>query len=77
LILAGEKDQWHPVGSCRQYVAGLKLRQEITLRVFEDAHHGFDLVGLDMVESGYIVRYHPEAAAETIEMTRAFLECRL
>jgi dienelactone hydrolase len=77
LILAGEMDTWHPAKSCAQYVAKVQPQQNINLRVFAEAYHGFDLVGLDIVEVGHIVRFSPEAAAETIELTRKFLEERL
>ena len=77
LILAGEMDTWNPAEPCAQYVANVQPQQNINLRVFADAYHGFDLVGLDIVEVGHIVRYNPEAAAETVEMTRRFLEERL
>jgi dienelactone hydrolase len=77
LILAGEKDGWLPAESCVQYVNKLQLQHDITLKVFAGAHHGFDLDGLDIVEAGYIVRFHPEAAAEANQMSREFLEKRL
>ena len=77
LILAGEKDTWNPAEPCTRYANKVQPQQNISLKVFTDAHHGFDLVGLDIIEVGHVVRYNSEAAAETIEMTRRFLEERL
>ena len=73
LILAGDKDDWFPVEFCVQYVNKLQSQHDITLKVFADAYHGFDLTGLDTVDGGYIVRYNAEAAAEASEMSREFL----
>ena len=74
LILAGDKDRWTPAELCVQYVNKLQLKHDITLNVFAGAHHGFDLVGLDIVEAGFIVRFNPEAATEASDLTREFLE---
>ena len=77
LILAGGKDDWFPAEFCVQYVNRLKSHHDITLKVFADAYHGFDLTGLDIVEGGYTVRYNAEAAAEASKLSREFLEEKL
>jgi dienelactone hydrolase len=74
LILAGGKDQWFPAEFCVEYVNKLQPQHDVTLKVFADAHHGFDLIGIDTVDGGYTVRYNAEASAEANEMSREFLE---
>ncbi len=77
LILTGDKDSWAPAELCAQYVDELRSKNEIELKVFAGAYHAFDHPGIDLVELGYIVRSHPEAAAEASRITRDFLEERL
>jgi len=77
LILTGDKDIWTPVELCEQYAGKLDSQNEIELKVFAGAYHAFDHPGIDIVELGYIVRSHPEAAAEATQMTREFLQERL
>lgn len=73
LILSGDKDQWTPAELCALYVSKLEPMQNVSLKVFAGAHHGFDLPGLDIVEAGFIVRHHPAAAAEAKHLVRRFL----
>lgn len=74
LILTGDKDSWTPVELCEQYVDKFHSQNEIKLKVLAGAYHAFDHPGIDIVELGYIVRSHPEAAAEASQITREFLE---
>ena len=41
-IMIGEIDDWTPAAPCRDLVDVLSKQTDITLEVFEDAHHGFD-----------------------------------
>lgn len=77
LILTGDKDIWTPAELCEQYAGKLDPQNEIELKVFAGAYHAFDHPGIDIVELGYIVRTHPEAAAEASQMSREFLQERL
>ena len=44
------------------------------MKVFAGAYHGFDIVGLDTIDTGYIVRYNQKAADEAFRMSREFSE---
>ena len=70
-------DSRTPAELCEQYLDKLQHQHEITLKVFAGAHHLFDHPGIDGVDAWYIVRSHPEAAAEASQMAREFLEKRL
>ena len=77
LIMTGDKDSWTPVELCEQYAGKLHSENEIELKVFAGAYHAFDHPGIDIVELGYIVRSHPEAATEATQMAREFLRERM
>lgn len=77
LILTGSKDSWSPADLCAQFIEKLEPQHEVTLEVIEDAHHGFDHPGIDIIELGYIVRSNPKAAARASQMSREFLDERL
>lgn len=77
LVLIGSEDNWTPADHCVAYLDKLQPPHEMTLKVFEGAHHAFDHPGIDIVEFGHIVRSDPEAAAQAIQMTREFLNDRL
>ncbi|MDC1286390.1 dienelactone hydrolase family protein [Gammaproteobacteria bacterium] len=77
LILTGDMDQWTPAVLCEQYLDKLEPQHEITLKVFAGAYHAFDIVGLDTIDTGYIVRYNPKAADEAFRLSREFLQERL
>jgi dienelactone hydrolase len=77
LILIGDMDQWTPAVLCEQYLDKLQSQHEISMKVFAGAHHAFDIVGLDTIDTGYIVRYNQKAADEAFRMSREFLEERL
>lgn len=76
LILIGDQDNWTPASWCEKYVEELHALHEVTVQVFPGAQHIFDLEGIDEEEQGRTNRYHPQAAATAIEMTRKFLEER-
>jgi dienelactone hydrolase len=74
LILTGDMDQWFPAVLCEQYLDKLQPQHEISMKVFAGAYHGFDIVGIDTIDTGYIVRYNQKAADEAFRMSREFLE---
>jgi dienelactone hydrolase len=74
LILTGDMDQWNPAVLCEQYLDKLQPQHEIRMKVFAGAYHAFDIVGLDTIDTGYIVRYNQKAADEAFRMSREFLE---
>jgi dienelactone hydrolase len=77
LILTGDMDQWQPAVLCEQYLDKLQPQHEISMKVFAGAYHAFDIVGIDTINTGYIVRYNQKAADEAFRMSREFLEKRL
>jgi dienelactone hydrolase len=77
LILTGDMDQWNPAVLCEQYLDKLQPQHEISMKVFAGAYHAFDIVGIDTINTGYIVRYNQKAADEAFRMSREFLEKRL
>lgn len=74
LILTGDMDQWTPAVLCEPYLDKLQPQHEISMKVFAGAYHGFDIVGVDTIDTGYIVRYNQKAADEAFRMSREFLE---
>ncbi len=77
LILIGDADQWTPSEWCIRYVEALPDPNEVTLSVFADAHHVFDIKGMDGSAHGLVYRYHPGAASQAELQTRAFLRQHL
>jgi len=47
--------------------------QEITLKVYPGATHGFDMEGVDVEVQGHRMLYNPEATADSIVQVREFL----
>ena len=76
MILTGDKDSWTPMELCEQYADKLHSENEIELKVFAGAYHAFDHPGID-IDTGHIVRSHPEAASEASQIAREFLQKRL
>ena len=73
LILIGDQDRWVSSDWCAKYVDALPEPHDVTLEVFQGAHHLFDVEGLDTEELGFTLRYHPDAARKANEMIRSFL----
>jgi dienelactone hydrolase len=73
LILIGELDDRCPVSLCIERMPHKKTENEVILKVYPRAYHGFDVEGIDM---GYLdrrYRYHPTAAADSIIQVKTFL----
>ena len=76
LILIGEKDDiCHPESSkllAKKY-AEQNWQPAMSLVVYPEAGHAFDLEGIDLVWQGHHLKYDPQAAADATERTRSFL----
>ena len=69
----GKLGQLHlPLGQDSEVV-----RPEVILKVYPEAHHGFNIEGLDENQNGHLVRYDEAVAKYAIERARAFLAMRL
>jgi dienelactone hydrolase len=80
LILIGEADDWTPADRCREMVAHARPDSTpITLHVYPDAHHAFDVAVLKpgCRAFGHSVEYNELAAQDAEEKTRAFLAAHL
>jgi dienelactone hydrolase len=80
LILAGEQDDWTPAERCRDMVAHARSDSApITLHVYPDAHHAFDVAVLQPGRRafGHSVEYNEPAAKDAEEKARAFLAAHL
>jgi dienelactone hydrolase len=82
LLLLGGADDWTPAEPCEKVAAKAQDRGEpVTVKVFEDAYHGFDnpksevrvVTGLRTRSGSAHQGGNPEAAAEAIEETFEFL----
>ena len=82
LILIGGKDESTPAERCERYTSALEPPHNTILKVFPDAHHAFDLEGIDkrvkLWVNGQVkdrtVRYDPQAAEQAIQMVDEFLK---
>jgi len=82
MILIGERDDWTPAERCRRAVAAQRRPELVSLTVYPNAFHGFDL---DRPETRYVrgsrgdhrLERDPEAALDALAKTRAFLAERL
>jgi dienelactone hydrolase len=78
LVLVGDADDWTPANRCvsmrEQTVAG---GREFRLKVYPGALHAFDAPIAPMTIFGHRIGGDPDAAADAIAQTRAFLSERL
>jgi dienelactone hydrolase len=74
LILSGEVDDWCPAALCQKNMPSGKAIQEITLKVYPGAYHGFDMEGIDFKVQGLRVLYNPEALTDSKIQVKEFLE---
>ena len=77
LVLAGQEDEWTPVSRCHKFIKAQKsgYRENITLKVYDGAYHGFDDSDLvtPVIYNGYTIRYNAAAATESIAETKSVL----
>ncbi len=73
LILIGELDDRCPVALCMERMPRKRTPNEVILKVYPRAHHGFDLEGIDTSYMDHQFQYNPAAAADSIIQVKAFL----
>lgn len=62
LVLGGARDDWVPPHECRRFRSN---GQELSVRIFQNAAHSYDLRIPVQRYLGNLVGYNPQAAAET------------
>jgi dienelactone hydrolase len=73
LILIGELDDACPVALCIERMPREKTQNNVILKVYPGAYHGFDIEGLDTSYMDHRLRYNPAAAADSIIQVKTFL----
>ncbi|MCP3892669.1 MAG: dienelactone hydrolase family protein [Desulfobulbaceae bacterium] len=73
LILSGGKDRWTPAEFCRRHAPVGNQSEMFTLKVYPEAYHCFDWIGIDTEQEGHILQYHAESAADAFSKVKAFL----
>lgn len=81
LILIGQADDWTPAKACVAMMPKKNTTQELLLKVYPGAHHGFDNRGANnnvMGSTGpHHVEYQKEAAEDSIIQVKSFLKKHL
>jgi len=77
LILSGAKDRWTPADFCSRHAPVGEPTDTFQIKVYSEAHHCFDWVGIDTEQQGHILKYHPRHAAEAFMEVKAFLHKNL
>jgi dienelactone hydrolase len=73
LILIGELDDRSPVAICMERMPRNRTPNEVILKVYPRAYHGFDVEGIDTSYMDHRFRYNPTAAADSIIQVKTFL----
>jgi dienelactone hydrolase len=73
LILIGELDDRSPVSICLERMPHKRTENEVILKVYPRAYHGFDVEGIDTSYLDRRYRYSSAAAADSIVQVKAFL----
>ena len=73
LIAAAARDDWTPAQKCRAFVKRVRTDHVLALKIYPEAHHMFDVPGLDKIQFNHVIRHDPKAEADVIERVRAFL----
>jgi dienelactone hydrolase len=74
LILIGEADDWTPVDRCIRWRDRAEANgHALHLKTYPGALHGFEAPTMPHTYAGHYVGRHPEAAADALVVTRAFL----
>jgi dienelactone hydrolase len=71
LILIGELDDWTPSSRCKRMSLKEPMNQEVTLKVYPDTTHDFDVPGMDKEVLGHILK--PKAAEDAQARIKAYL----
>ena len=72
LILSGELDTWCPAALCKKNMPSGKTANEVILKIYPGAYHGFDYVGVDVVKGKHRLAYNPAAFADSIIQVKEF-----
>lgn len=73
LVLIGELDDWTPSSRCERMSLKEPMNQEVTLKVYPDTTHDFDVPGIDKEVLGHILQYNPKAAEDAQARIKAYL----
>ena len=73
LVLLGEADMWVHVGRCKENLGSASATNDVTLKLYPDVHHVFDLDAPERRVAGRLLRYDAPAAKDAIARVRAFL----
>jgi dienelactone hydrolase len=73
LILIGELDDRCPVALCVERMPRKRTENEVILKVYPRAYHGFDVEGIDTAYLDHPYRYNSRAAADSMIQVKTFL----
>ncbi len=73
LVVIGRADDMTPAELCETRLLETPSRYELSLKVYPDAHHGFDSPGADSKPWGFTLRYNEQAAKRATAEIKAFL----
>ena len=73
LILIGEEDDWTPANRCKNLKLEPETTNEVNLKVYPKAHHGFDFEGVNIELEGHQLKYDPAATRDAIIQVKKFL----
>jgi len=74
LILIGKRDDWCPADKCSYMMPSQKAANEVVLKIYPRAYHGFDWEGKDFTYKGHRFLYDPVATADAIVQVKNFFE---
>lgn len=78
LILLAGADDWTPPSQCQDVAKQVSPPDSVTVRVFAEARHNFDVPGPPVVPFGRVtLGYHPTAAKEAWDEVYRFLKQHL
>jgi dienelactone hydrolase len=72
LVLSGAKDRWTPAEFCLRHAPAGGRTDIFQIKVYPEAYHAFDWIGIDTEQQGHILRYHPRHAADAFMEVEAF-----
>lgn len=77
LILSGGKDRWTPAEFCLRHAPADVQDDNFEIKVYPEAYHCFDWVGIDTEQQGHILRYHAQTAEDAFAKVKAFFHRHL
>jgi dienelactone hydrolase len=78
LILIGDADDWTPVQRCERWRDQVStFEHALEVKIYPGALHGFDSSAPPHIYAGHYVGRDPQAAADALLVTKAFLAQRL